>query len=555
MTKIPIKIIPFGGLGEIGKNLLAIEYKNEILIIDAGIEFPSNDMFGVDLIIPDINYLIENKYKIRGILITHGHEDHNGALPYIIPKLNVPIYSSRFSNALISAKLSEHGLIKKAKLNVINPGKSFQIGNFKIEFFNVCHSIPDSMGISINTPIGQIIHTGDFKFDHTPEYGSRSDFKALSKISEKNTLLLMSDSTYAEVDGYNTSEKDLSISLNRYINEAKGRIIVSTFASLIPRIQTIINIAKEYDKKITVIGRSMNNNIKMSIKMGYIDAPENMIIPWKQSIKLKPNEIIILATGAQGEPSSALSRISQGKHPDIRIIPGDTVIISSSPIPGNEVLVSETINNLSRLEANVLHSKIADVHVHGHASKEELKTMLNIIQPKFFIPVHGEYKHLLHHSKIAESMGILKSNIFILEDGDILELNNKSGKIIDSLELNRIFVNSYKTWAEDRSISKDQKKLANNGIMALSINIDKITRTLVNNPQIESIGFKQEDISKEAIQKITKMVKLTLENLTTNKLKLNEIKEKLENEIKAVIKNESSIKPNILILLSEIPSK
>ena len=555
MTKTPIKIIPFGGLGEIGKNLLAIEYKNEILIIDAGIEFPSNDMFGVDLIIPDINYLIENKYKIRGILITHGHEDHIGALPYIIPKLNVPIYSSRFSNALISAKLSEHGLIKKAKLNVINPGKSFQIGNFKIEFFNVCHSIPDSMGISINTPIGQIIHTGDFKFDHTPEYGSRSDFKALSRISEKNTLLLMSDSTYAEVDGYNTSEKDLSISLNRYINEAKGRIIVSTFASLIPRIQTIINIAKEYNKKITVIGRSMNNNIKMSIKMGYIDAPENMIIPWKQSSKLKPNEIIILATGAQGEPSSALSRISQGKHPDIRIIPGDTVIISSSPIPGNEVLVSETINNLSRLEANVLHSKIADVHVHGHASKEELKTMLNIIQPKFFIPVHGEYKHLLHHSKIAESMGILKSNIFILEDGDILELNNKSGKIIDSLELNRIFVNSYKTWAEDRSISKDQKKLANNGIMALSINIDKITRTLVNNPQIASIGFKQDDMSKEAIQKITKKVKLTLENLETNKLKLNGIKEKLENEIKAVIKNESSLNPNILILLSEIPSK
>lgn len=555
MTKNPIKIIPLGGLGEIGKNLLAIEYKNEILIIDAGIEFPSNDLFGVDLIIPDIHYLIQNKSKVRGILITHGHEDHIGALPYIIPKLNVPIYSSRFSNALISAKLSEHGLIKKSKLNVIRPGKPFQIGNFKIEFFNVCHSIPDAMGISINTPIGQIIHTGDFKFDHTPEYGSRSDFKALSRISEKNTLLLMSDSTYSEVEGYNTSEKDLSISLNRYINEAKGRIIVSTFASLIPRIQTVINIAKEYNKKITVIGRSMNNNIKMSIKMGYIDAPANMIIPWKQSIKLNPDEIIILATGAQGEPSSALSRISQGKHPDIKIMPGDTVIISSSPIPGNEVLVSETINNLSRLEAIVLHSKIADVHVHGHASKEELKTMLNIIQPKFFIPVHGEYKHLLHHSKIAESMGIAKSNIFILEDGDILELNDKSGKILGSLELNRIFVNSYKTWIEDTSISRDRKKLANNGIIALSINIDKVSNELINNPQIASIGFKQEEISKEVIKKITKKVKLTLESLETNKLKLNGIKEKLENEIKAVIKNESSLNPNILILLNEIPSK
>ena len=555
MKKNPIKIIPLGGLGEIGKNLLVIEYKNEILIIDAGIEFPSNDLFGVDLIIPDIHYLIENKFKVKGILITHGHEDHIGALPYIIPQLNVPIYSSRFSNALISAKLHEHNLLKNTKLNTIKPGKTFQIGSFEIEFFNVSHSIPESMGISINTPIGQIIHTGDFKFDHTPEYGPRSDFKELSKISNKNTLLLMSDSTYAEVEGYNTSEKDLSISLNRYINEAKGRIIIATFASLIPRIQTVINIAKEYNKKVTIIGRSMNNNIKMSIKMGYIDAPNNMIISWKQANKTNPNELIILATGAQGEPSSALSRISQGKHQDIKIIPGDTVIISSSPIPGNEVLVSETINNLSRLEANVLHSKIANVHVHGHASKEELKTMLNIIQPKFFIPVHGEYKHLLSHSKIAESMGVDKSNIFVIEDGDILELNNKSGKVIKSLQLGRVFVNSYKTWTEDSSISKDRKKLANNGVIALSINIDNMNKHLIDNPQIASIGFKQDEISKEVIKNINKKVKLTLENLSGNKLKLNEIKENLENEIKATIKNELSLNPNIIILLNQISSK
>ena len=553
MKQIPVKIIPFGGLGEIGKNLLAIEYKNEILIIDAGIEFPSNDMFGVDLIIPDINYLIENSFKIRGILITHGHEDHIGALPYIIPKLNVPIYSSRFSNALISGKLREHGLLKTTKLNVISPGKLLRIGNFEIEFFNVCHSIPDAMGISINTPIGQIIHTGDFKFDHTPEYGARSDFKELSRIAEKKTLLLMSDSTYAEVEGYNDSEKNLSISLNRYINEAKGRIIVATFASLIPRIQTIINIAKEYKKKITIVGRSMNNNIKMSIKMGYLDIPKDMIISSKESMKLKPNEIIILATGAQGEPTSALSRISQGNHNDIKIIPGDTVILSSSPIPGNEVPVSETINNLSRLEANVLHSKTANVHVHGHASKEELKTMLSLIQPRFFIPVHGEYRHLVHHAKIAESMGVLKSNIFILEDGDILELNSGFGKKTGSIELNRILVNSNKSWAEDPFILRQRKDLAHNGIIALSINIDKRNRRLINNPEIDYIGFKKEEISKELIIKITKKTKVILENLEPNNLKLNEIKENIEKGIKAEIKKESHLNPSILVLLSQIP--
>jgi len=553
MKQIPIKIIPFGGLGEIGKNLLAIEYKNEILIIDAGIEFPSNDMFGVDLIIPDINYLIENSFKIRGILITHGHEDHIGALPYIIPKLNVPIYSSRFSNALISGKLREHGLLKTTKLNVISPGKLLRIGNFEIEFFNVCHSIPDAMGISINTPIGQIIHTGDFKFDHTPEYGARSDFKELSRIAEKKTLLLMSDSTYAEVEGYNDSEKNLSISLNRYINEAKGRIIVATFASLIPRIQTIINIAKEYKKKITIVGRSMNNNIKMSIKMGYLDIPKDMIISSKESMKLKPNEIIILATGAQGEPTSALSRISQGNHNDIKIIPGDTVILSSSPIPGNEVPVSETINNLSRLEANVLHSKTANVHVHGHASKEELKTMLSLIQPRFFIPVHGEYRHLVHHAKIAESMGVLKSNIFILEDGDILELNSEFGKKTGSIELNRILVSSKKSWAEDPFILRQRKDLAHNGIIALSINIDKRNRRLINNPEIDYIGFKKEEISKELIIKITKKTKVILENLEPNNLKLNEIKENIEKGIKAEIKKESHLNPSILVLLSQIP--
>jgi len=553
MKQIPIKIIPFGGLGEIGKNLLAIEYKNEILIIDAGIEFPSNDMFGVDLIIPDINYLIENSFKIRGILITHGHEDHIGALPYIIPKLNVPIYSSRFSNALISGKLREHGLLKTTKLNVISPGKLLRIGNFEIEFFNVCHSIPDAMGISINTPIGQIIHTGDFKFDHTPEYGARSDFKELSRIAEKKTLLLMSDSTYAEVEGYNDSEKNLSISLNRYINEAKGRIIVATFASLIPRIQTIINIAKEYKKKITIVRRSMNNNIKMSIKMGYLDIPKDMIISSKESMKLKPNEIIILATGAQGEPTSALSRISQGNHNDIKIIPGDTVILSSSPIPGNEVPVSETINNLSRLEANVLHSKTANVHVHGHASKEELKTMLSLIQPRFFIPVHGEYRHLVHHAKIAESMGVLKSNIFILEDGDILELNSEFGKKTGSIELNRILVSSKKSWAEDPFILRQRKDLAHNGIIALSINIDKRNRRLINNPEIDYIGFKKEEISKELIIKITKKTKVILENLEPNNLKLNEIKENIEKGIKAEIKKESHLNPSILVLLSQIP--
>ena len=552
MTKIPIKIIPFGGLGEIGKNLLAIEYKNEILIIDAGIEFPSNDMFGVDLIIPDINYLIENKYKIRGILITHGHEDHIGALPYIIPKLNVPIYSSRFSNALISAKLSEHGLIKKAKLNVINPGKSFQIGNFKIEFFNVCHSIPDSMGISINTPIGQIIHTGDFKFDHTPEYGSRSDFKALSKISEKNTLLLMSDSTYAEVEGYTESEKIVGQTIFEAINNAKGRVLISTFASLISRIQQVINAAVKTDRKVVIVGRSMQNNVKMAIRNGYLNVPEDTILKLNKSKSLPDEKLVIVATGSQGEPSSAMVRISNGKHPEVSIKDKDTVIFSSSPIPGNEILVAKTIDNLFRQGANVLYSKIAPVHVHGHGSKEELKLMLSLVRPKYFVPIHGEYRHLIAHANIAKSMGIETQNVFVLQDGDVLEIEPEEAFLADQVHSGTILLEGRSEISATSSLPQDRKRLANKGAISISIVVDAETLSLINHPELTNIGFMDETDFSEIYEIIAKDITNNMEINDLDWLTLGELREELEDIASEKIYELTRRRPTIKVSIHQI---
>ena len=552
MTKIPIKIIPFGGLGEIGKNLLAIEYKNEILIIDAGIEFPSNDMFGVDLIIPDINYLIENKYKIRGILITHGHEDHIGALPYIIPKLNVPIYSSRFSNALISAKLSEHGLIKKAKLNVINPGKSFQIGNFKIEFFNVCHSIPDSMGISINTPIGQIIHTGDFKFDHTPEYGSRADFKALSKISEKNTLLLMSDSTYAEVEGYTESEKIVGQTIFEAINNAKGRVLISTFASLISRIQQVINAAVKTDRKVVIVGRSMQNNVKMAIRNGYLNVPEDTILKLNKSKSLPDEKLVIVATGSQGEPSSAMVRISNGKHPEVSIKDKDTVIFSSSPIPGNEILVAKTIDNLFRQGANVLYSKIAPVHVHGHGSKEELKLMLSLVRPKYFVPIHGEYRHLIAHANIAKSMGIETQNVFVLQDGDVLEIEPEEAFLADQVHSGTILLEGRSEISATSSLPQDRKRLANKGAISISIVVDAETLSLINHPELTNIGFMDETDFSEIYEIIAKDITNNMEINDLDWLTLGELREELEDIASEKIYELTRRRPTIKVSIHQI---
>jgi len=552
MTSNSLKIIPLGGLGAIGKNMMALEFGPDIVIIDAGILFPEENMPGVDFAIPDITYLIDNKEKVKALLITHGHEDHIGAIPYILPELNIPIYASRLTHGLITVKLREHGKLSDARLNVIEPNSPFKIGQFEVEFFRVCHSIPDAMGIAVTTPLGIVVHTGDFKIDHTPVDGKTTDFSTLSRLSSQGVLLLCSDSTYAEVEGYTPSEQIVGEALDRAIGDAGGRVIVATFASLISRMQQVINAATKHNRKITIVGRSMVNNLKMATKMGYLNVPDGTIIPIKEASKLQDHEIVIMATGAQGEPTSALVRISNGEHQDIEIINGDTVVISSSPIPGNETLISKTIDNLSRQGAKVLYSRTALVHVHGHGSREELKMILSLVKPKFFLPVHGEYRHLVAHASIAQSTGVPESNTFVLEDGDVLELETESGIVGKKVKSGHKFVGGKRIWEPQDSLLKERKKMAREGIIIVIATVDKITGKLINPPDIVSKGFMEINDNQELFKKTVEETQNILEIKSTNGLNWNEIEIDITKSISDFIYNQTRRRPKVIARIEKI---
>lgn len=547
-----IKVIPLGGLGEIGKNMLLIEYEEEILVIDAGFYFGASDLPGLDIGIPDISYLIENMEKISAVLITHGHEDHIGALPYILPKLGVPLYASILTHDLIAVKLKESGSIKDCRLNVIEPYEPFTIGQFRIEFFRVSHSIPDAMGISIETPIGTIIHTGDFKIDHTPVDNRQMDFNHLSRITSNGVILLLSDSTYAEVEGYTESEKIVGQTIFEAINNAKGRVLISTFASLISRIQQVINAAVKTDRKVVIVGRSMQNNVKMAIRNGYLNVPEDTILKLNKSKSLPDEKLVIVATGSQGEPSSAMVRISNGKHPEVSIKDKDTVIFSSSPIPGNEILVAKTIDNLFRQGANVLYSKIAPVHVHGHGSKEELKLMLSLVRPKYFVPIHGEYRHLIAHANIAKSMGIETQNVFVLQDGDVLEIEPEEAFLADQVHSGTILLEGRSEISATSSLPQDRKRLANKGAISISIVVDAETLSLINHPELTNIGFMDETDFSEIYEIIAKDITNNMEINDLDWLTLGELREELEDIASEKIYELTRRRPTIKVSIHQI---
>ena len=547
-----IKVIPLGGLGEIGKNMLLIEYEEEILVIDAGFYFGASDLPGLDIGIPDISYLIENMEKISAVLITHGHEDHIGALPYILPKLGVPLYASRLTHDLIAVKLKESGSIKDCRLNVIEPYEPFTIGQFRIEFFRVSHSIPDAMGISIETPIGTIIHTGDFKIDHTPVDNRQMDFNHLSRITSNGVILLLSDSTYAEVEGYTESEKIVGQTIFEAINNAKGRVLISTFASLISRIQQVINAAVKTDRKVVIVGRSMQNNVKMAIRNGYLNVPEDTILKLNKSKSLPDEKLVIVATGSQGEPSSAMVRISNGKHPEVSIKDKDTVIFSSSPIPGNEILVAKTIDNLFRQGANVLYSKIAPVHVHGHGSKEELKLMLSLVRPKYFVPIHGEYRHLIAHANIAKSMGIETQNVFVLQDGDVLEIEPEEAFLADQVHSGTILLEGRSEISATSSLPQDRKRLANKGAISISIVVDAETLSLINHPELTNIGFMDETDFSEINEIISRDISNNMEINDLDWLTLGELREELEDIASEKIYELTRRRPTIKVSIHQI---
>jgi len=487
MAKDRLRIIPLGGLGEIGKNMMVLEFDDQILVIDCGVMFPEEEMLGVDLVIPDITYLREHRDKILAILITHGHEDHIGALPFLLPELDVPVYCTKLTHGLISVKLKEHGLLESSELNIIAPGQPFKLGPFGVEAFRVNHSIPDAVGYAIRTPVGTVVHTGDFKFDHTPVDGLPADFARLAELGREGVLLLLSDSTYAEVPGYTPSELVVGRTLHHLMAEAPGRVIIATFASLISRIQQVIDASAKNQRRVFVFGRSMVDNVAMALELGYLSAPDGLLGRPDELRRMRPNQVSIITTGAQGEPTSALVRMANRDHRQVRIVPGDTVVLSSTPIPGNEALVYRTIDNLFKQGADVLHSKVAEVHVHGHAAQEELKLLLNLVTPKFFVPIHGEYRHLVAHTKLAASLGIGAERCFVLEDGNVLELGPTGGRVESRLPYGHVYVDGVGELAH--VVLRDRKLLSLDGILVVIMAIDKQTGRLVTRPDIVSRGF------------------------------------------------------------------
>jgi ribonuclease J len=491
MAQNKLSIIPLGGLGEIGKNMMALAYDNDIIVIDAGLMFPNEEMFGVDFVIPDVSYLVKKRQNIRGMVITHGHEDHIGALPYILPQLDCPIYTTRFTEKLLSAELKQRGVKGKPKLNVVSCGDKINLGSFAIEFFPVCHSIPDSTGLIIDTPLGIVVHSGDFKVDYTPIIGKPTDFSRLAQLGADGVLLLLSDSTYVELSGYTPSEKVVSDVLDNIIAGASGRVIITTFASLLSRIQQVITVAAKHNRRVFITGRSMKEIVRIALESGYLVAPPGIFCQADELRYLAYNQVVILSTGSQGEPTSALVRIANGEHDQVQIISGDTVVISATPIPGNEMLINKTIDSLFRQGAYVVYDKLSQVHVHGHGSREELKLLFNLIKPKFFIPIHGEYRHLSLHAKLAENLGVAKNNIFVLEDGDILELGAKRGEVVGRIPLKDIYVKGSMTYASNDAVFHERKQLSQDGAVVVTLVIDVGRGKLVRPPEIVSRGFVQ----------------------------------------------------------------
>ena len=552
MAQTPLRVIPLGGLGEIGQNMMVLEYDNDIIVIDAGVLFPSDDMPGVDFAIPDISYLVENRERVRAILVTHGHEDHIGALPYVLSELEVPVYASRLTHGLITVKLREFGLLRDARLNVVEPHAPFKIGAFRVEFFRVCHSIPDAMGIALTTPVGMVIHTGDFKIDHTPADGLRTDFAELAELTSDGVLLMMSDSTYAEVEGYTASEQVVGEALDRVIAEAEGRVMVATFASLISRIQQVVNAAVKHGRKVTVVGRSMNNNVKMALNMGYLQAPQGTIVSMNEARGLPHDQVVIVATGSQGEPTSALVRISNGEHQDIEVVPGDTVVISASPIPGNEKVVAKTIDNLYRKGAVVLYSRIAMVHVHGHASREELKMMLSLVKPRFFVPIHGEYRHLVAHTSLARSMGIPADRAILLEDGDVLELDEEAGNVTGKVPAGHVFVDGHTLMNMHSSVINERRRLARDGIVAVMITLSRASGNPLEDPEFVSSGFVELEDSQELFEKTSKVVLRTLDQESESRLQLKDVQERVSDSVSKYLYDETKRRPTVVTVIQQV---
>jgi ribonuclease J len=551
--KNKIRIIPLGGLGEIGKNITVIEYKDEIIIIDCGIAFPDADMYGVDLVIPDVNYLLENRDKVKGIFLTHGHEDHIGALPYILKQINIPVYGTQLTLGLVENKLQEHGIIADCTLNVVNAGDIIKLDKLSVEFIRVGHSIADACAIAIHTPIGRIIHTGDFKIDYTPIDGEVIDLERFAKLGGQGVLLLMMDSTNVERTGFTISEKVIGESLNKLFYKAKGRIIVASFASNIHRIQQIANSSVMHGRKIAFSGRSMERISAVAMELGYLHIPPEFIITVADLHNYPDDKVTIVTTGSQGEPLAALTRMATGTHRNIEIQKGDFIIISASPIPGNEKFIYKVINELFKKGAEVIYNTTEEIHVSGHACQEELKLMHTLIRPKYFMPVHGEFRHLKQHAQLAEKLGMDPERIFIGETGQILEVSPSECKLAGRVQTGAIMVDGLGVGDVGNIVLRDRKHLAEEGILTVVVTIERETYSILAGPDIITRGFVYMKESNELINEARDIVRKELEQCLDNKVKeWAVIKTCIRNSLSQFLYVKTKRRPIIIPIIMEI---
>jgi ribonuclease J len=545
MSDKKLRIIPLGGLGEVGKNMMVYEYGENILIVDTGLMFPENDMLGIDYIIPDYQYLLEKRQQVRGIVITHGHEDHTGAITHVLEQIDAPIYATPLTRGLLEVKLSKAGQVQKAQLKTVQAGDIAKIGPFQVEFFHVCHSIPDGVGLGIQTPGGLIVHSGDYKFDHTPVDNWPTDYAKLAELAGRGVLALLADSTNADKPGWTPSERVIDPAFNEVFHAAPGRIIIASFASLVSRMQQVGNAAMRYDRKMAFVGASMVENAKMARKLGYLDLPDELVVSIDQALKMDPEKVVLMSTGTQGEPTSIMGRLSTGTNRQFDIIPGDTIVLSSHPIPGNEESVYRTINRLFRRGANVIYENIAPVHVSGHASQEEMKLLLHLVQPKYFIPIHGELRHLYQHAHIAQQVGIPTERVQVIENGQVVEFDNGEMSLGERIPGGYVFVDGAGVGDVGPSVLREREMMARDGFVLVNLTLDGETKHLLDDPEIITRGFIYTRNGDELLEETSRFVSSAVHDSHNGNLQSD-----IEQSLKSFLYNRTRRRPMIFVTLS-----
>ena len=552
MTVSRLRYIPLGGLGEVGINMWALEWENKLLVVDAGLMFPQEDMLGIDLVLPDISYLLGKGKEVVGIFLTHGHEDHIGGLPYALKKLNVPVFGTRLTLGLVKPKLREHRILRESDLREVRVGDAVQVGPFRVETVAVCHSIPDAVGLSVETPVGRVVYTSDFKLDDAPPDGHPTDMERFRRLGDEGVLLLLSDSTNAERSGRSGSERDLHAPFERIFGEAPGRIIVANFASNIHRIQHLVRMAIQFERRVAVVGRSLQQNFKTARELGFLKVPEGLTIPLEEADKIAPSRLLLLTAGSQGEPMSALTRFAAQRHPVVNVRAGDWVVISARPIPGNERMVHQTVNNLYRHGARVFYSEVGNVHVTGHAQRDELREMLDAVRPRFFIPVHGEYRQLLQHSELAREAGIGEERVVVVEDGEAVELDAESIQRREKISTGLVFVDGLGVGDVEQVVLRDRRHLAEDGILVVTLALDRDTGSLRAGPDLLSRGLIEPELSKGLMADAKRAAMEAIRKMRETHADVNLLQEAIHDAVSKTVYKQTRRRPMVIPVVTEI---